>query len=156
MSQFLPQGPGWLPTWQLFLAATSIFNTVQNFVTLNLTQRIYGNQPNEGTHAGTCRTLTDHHPTVTPLHARTFAVWTLTAAVVRGYAAYHIEEKMLAPCHLLNCDFHLVYRVYDMALFTYLIAFGHFSSEILIFRTAKLPGPVLNPVIVASKLLTRL
>jgi hypothetical protein len=37
-----------------------------------------------------------------------------------------------------------------MALLTYLFAFAHFSSEILIFRTAKIRIPVLSPVIVAS------
>jgi hypothetical protein len=40
--------------------------------------------------------------------------------------------------------------IYDMALLTYLFAFAHFSSEILIFRTAKISLPVLSPVIVAS------
>ena len=37
-----------------------------------------------------------------------------------------------------------------MALLTYLFAFAHFSSEILIFRTTKISIPVLSPVIVAS------
>ena len=39
-----------------------------------------------------------------------------------------------------------------MALMTYLIAFAHFSSEIFIFRTAKIGPPVLSPCIVASEL----
>lgn len=30
---------------------------------------------------------------VTALQARTFAVWTLTSAIVRFYAAYHISDK---------------------------------------------------------------
>jgi hypothetical protein len=41
-------------------------------------------------------------------------------------------------------------RIYDMALLTYLIAFGHFTSEICFFRTAKINLPVLSPVIVSS------
>jgi len=44
----------------------------------------------------------------------------------------------------------LLSSIYDMALLTYLFAFAHFSSEILIFRTAKISIPVLSPVIVAS------
>ena len=40
--------------------------------------------------------------------------------------------------------------LYDMAFLSYLIAFGHFSSEILIFRSCKM-GPVLSTVIVASE-----
>ena len=38
-----------------------------------------------------------------------------------------------------------------MTLLSFLIAFGHFASEILIFRTAKLAPPVLSPVIVSSE-----
>jgi hypothetical protein len=38
-----------------------------------------------------------------------------------------------------------------MAFLTYLLAFGHFASEILIFRTAKFFGPAINPVIVSSE-----
>lgn len=41
------------------------------------------------------------------------------------------------------------HSIYDMALMTYLIAFGHFSSELLIFRTARVNLGVLSPVIVA-------
>ncbi|KAG8213414.1 Erg28-like protein [Butyriboletus roseoflavus] len=115
----LPQTEGLLPTWQLIVASMAIFNTVQNFATLKLTRRLY---------IGVAPT------SITGLQARTFAAWTLTAAVVRGYAAYNIHSKV----------------VYDMALFTYLIAFGHFTSELFIFRTAKFNVPVLSPVIVSS------
>nr|GAT60811.1 Erg28-like protein [Mycena chlorophos] len=97
----------------------AVFNSLQNFATLKLTRRIYNNIP---------------AASVTPLQARTFAVWTLTSAVVRGYAAYHLNNKI----------------VYDMTLFTYLIAFGHFASELLIFRTAT-PNPgVISPVVVST------
>ena len=37
-----------------------------------------------------------------------------------------------------------------MTLLTYLSAFAHFSSEILIFCTMEISIPVLSPVIVAS------
>lgn len=46
----LPQGDGLLPTWQIALAATSLFNTVQNFLTLHFTKRLYNNVP--ATHPG--------------------------------------------------------------------------------------------------------
>ncbi|KAJ7127049.1 Erg28-like protein [Mycena epipterygia] len=119
LSSYLPQGNGWLPTWQLVVAVMAVFNSAQNFTTLKLTRRIYNNVP---------------PATVTPLQARTFAVWTLTSAVVRGYAAYHLNEKIM----------------YDMALFTYLIAFGHFASELLIFRSATPNAGVISPVIVST------
>ncbi len=41
----LPQDDGKLPTWQLAVAATALFNTLQNFVTLRFTKRIYNNVP---------------------------------------------------------------------------------------------------------------
>ncbi|PPQ67517.1 hypothetical protein CVT25_006058, partial [Psilocybe cyanescens] len=119
VSKDLPTSAGWLAYWQLLVATTAVFNSVQNFVTLKLTRRIYNNVA----------------PTsVTALQARTFAVWTLTSAVIRGYAAYNINNKIM----------------YDMALLSYLIAFGHFSSELLIFRTARINPGVISPVIVST------
>ncbi|KAF9476692.1 Erg28-like protein [Pholiota conissans] len=116
---YLPQSPGWLAHWQLIVATAAVFNSVQNFVTLKLTRRIYNNVPMH---------------TVTSLQARTFAVWTLTSAVIRAYAAYNINNKI----------------IYDMAFLSYLIAFGHFSSELFIFRTARINPGVLSPVIVST------
>ncbi|RDB25938.1 Ergosterol biosynthetic protein 28 [Hypsizygus marmoreus] len=118
LTRYLPKADGYLAYWQLFVGVTALFNTVQNFTTLKLTRRIYNVQPQS----------------VTALQARTFAVWTLTSAVVRAYAAYHIHDK----------------AVYDMAMFTYLIAFGHFSSEWFIFRTATPSAGLLAPVIVST------
>ncbi|KAG0705666.1 Erg28 like protein-domain-containing protein [Suillus ampliporus] len=116
---YLPKSEGLLPTWQLVVATMAVFNTIQNFATLKLTRRLYTGVPSSS---------------VTALQARTFAVWTLTSAVIRGYAAYNISDK----------------TIYDMALLSYLIAFGHFTSEICFFRTAKIIGPVLSPVIVST------
>ncbi|KIJ12810.1 hypothetical protein PAXINDRAFT_136700 [Paxillus involutus ATCC 200175] len=115
----LPKAEGLLPKWQLVVATMAVFNTLQNFATLKLTRRLYAGVP----------------PTsITALQARTFAVWTLTSAVVRGYAAYNLHNK----------------TIYDMALFTYLIAFGHFTSELFIFRTCKINVAVLSPIIVST------
>jgi hypothetical protein len=38
-----------------------------------------------------------------------------------------------------------------MTMITYLIAFGHFTTELLIFRTAKFSVAVAGPCIVASE-----
>ncbi len=38
-----------------------------------------------------------------------------------------------------------------MALFTYLFAFGHFSTELFIFKTARINTAVLSPVLVSSR-----
>ncbi|KAH9068441.1 Erg28-like protein [Lactarius deliciosus] len=120
MANLLPQGDGKLPIWQMIVAATAVFNTLQNFVTLRFTRRLYNN-------------VSAAEP-VTSLQARTFGIWTLTASVVRFYAAYNIHNK----------------AIYDITIFTYLFAFAHFSSEIFIFRTARIQIPVLSPVIVST------
>ncbi|KAH0585421.1 hypothetical protein H2248_008662 [Termitomyces sp. 'cryptogamus'] len=118
MNNWLPNSEGLLAYWQLLVAAAAVFNSLQNFATLKLTSRIYNVKPNA----------------VTALQARTFAVWTLTSAVVRFYAAYNIHNKLC----------------YDMAMLTYLIAFGHFSSEWLIYRSASMNLGLLSPVIVST------
>ncbi|KAH9945250.1 Erg28-like protein [Epithele typhae] len=118
LQSYLPAGPGWLPTWQLVVAVTATLNTASNVASLAPSRRLY----------------TGMAAFVNPLQARTFAIWTLTSAAVRFYAAYNIHNKL----------------IYDLALFTYLFAFFHFASEILIFKTAKLAGPAISPVLVAS------
>ncbi|GAA5904529.1 hypothetical protein JCM5296_005475 [Sporobolomyces johnsonii] len=70
---------------------------------------------------------------VNPLQARTFAVWTLMSAAVRIYASYNISNKVM----------------YDLALISYALAWLHFVSEAVIFRTAGLTG-VISPFIVSS------
>jgi Erg28 like protein len=42
-------------------------------------------------------------------------------------------------------------RIYDIAMWTYFIAFAHFASEVLIFRTANVKGPTVAPFLVASR-----
>ncbi len=93
---------------------------------------------------------------MTALQARTFAIWTLTSAVVRAYAAYNINEKQyvlsrFTPWPMSVQTFILFLSVYDMAFFTYLIAFGHFSSEFFIFRSVTVNPGSMSPVIVSSK-----
>ncbi|KAM5538545.1 hypothetical protein V8D89_007878 [Ganoderma adspersum] len=118
LSGYLPQGPGWLPTWQLIVAFTATLNTLSNLTSLTFSRKLYNNAATS----------------VNPLQSRTFAIWTLTSAVVRFYAAFNINNKL----------------IYDMALFTYLFAFFHFGSEIFIYRTAKIAPPVLSPIAVAG------
>ena len=42
---YLPKSEGLLPKWQLLVSGMAFFNAVQNFATLKLTRRIYGNVP---------------------------------------------------------------------------------------------------------------
>jgi Erg28 like protein len=55
----LPQGDGNLPIWQVIVATTALFNTVQNFLTLQLTNRLYDNVPK--TQPGTSPTFCGLH-----------------------------------------------------------------------------------------------
>ncbi|CAG8472409.1 13844_t:CDS:2 [Rhizophagus irregularis] len=73
----LPESAGgYLSYWMLFVSILALFNTIQNFVTLSLTKRIYSARPDQ----------------VTALSSRTFAIWTLLSAIIRIYAAYNITE----------------------------------------------------------------
>ena len=56
------------------------------------------------------------------------------SAIVRLYAAYHLR---LAP-------------VYQMALWTYVVALAHYASELFVYRTARPGAPVLMPFLFAS------
>ncbi|CAG8700443.1 4007_t:CDS:10, partial [Funneliformis caledonium] len=71
---------GYLAYWMLFVSILAIFNTIQNFLTLSLTKRVYSARPNQ----------------VTKLTSRTFATWTFLSAIVRIYAAYNITDVKTA------------------------------------------------------------
>ncbi|CAI2171125.1 5037_t:CDS:10 [Funneliformis geosporum] len=58
----------------------AIFNTIQNFLTISLTKRVYSARPAQ----------------VTKLASRTFATWTFLSAIVRLYAAYNITDVKTA------------------------------------------------------------
>ena len=71
---------------------------------------------------------------VTPLQARCFGTWTLITSVVRLYAAYNLH---LGP-------------VYDIAIWTYVVALGHFASEIFVFKSMTFGVPQFFPFLFAS------
>ncbi|KAL8769742.1 MAG: hypothetical protein Q9209_004358 [Squamulea sp. 1 TL-2023] len=71
--------------------------------------------------------------TVTPLHARTFGTYTAIVSIIRLYAAYNITDPML----------------YQLAIWTYVVALGHFYSEWLIFRTARWGEGLAGPVVIS-------
>lgn len=72
---------------------------------------------------------------MTPLQARTFAIWTLTSAAIRLVAAYHLSEPAW----------------YGLAFASYVFAGGHFLSEAFVFRSAGWGPGLLSPIIVASR-----
>lgn len=42
--------------------------------------------------------------------------------------------------------------MYELGLWTYVIALTHYTGELLVFRGCKLNGPFMSPLIVAGKL----
>lgn len=54
----------------------SLGNTLQSFLTLSYTRRVYNVKPND----------------VSPLAGRLFGVWTALSGFIRLYGAYHLED----------------------------------------------------------------
>jgi len=119
---WLPQHAGLLPKWMLFLSVVSIGNSVQCYRTLKLTRQIYNADPNTPA------------PAVTTLSSRTFGTWTFITSVVRFYAAYNIDNPAM----------------YKVAFATYLVAFGHFTSEWLLFKSARWNPSLASPLAVST------
>lgn len=124
-------------TRYLQVSVAAIGNSIQNLLTLHYTRRIYNGLfvPNSSTtnvdsvHKLTPVTSTaslKDKPTatdqVTPLAARLFGVYTILAGVIRIYGAYRVHDPAL----------------YQLCLFTHMLAAAHFTSEIVVFKTLRL------------------
>lgn len=48
MASIFPENEGYLPYWILLASVLAIFNSLQNFLTLSLTKRVYSAKPHEG------------------------------------------------------------------------------------------------------------
>ncbi|KAA1097918.1 ergosterol biosynthesis protein [Puccinia graminis f. sp. tritici] len=72
----LPPHPGWLPKWMMLIAGVSILNGLQNYISLAGARKVYDRRPDR----------------VTGLQSRNFGTWTITAGLVRLYAAYNISN----------------------------------------------------------------
>lgn len=84
--------PGYLPKWLLFISVVSVFNSIQTYVNLDLTRKVYENKPQQ----------------VTPLSARTFGTWTLVSSIIRMYGALYLTEEHI---------YQLTFISYIIALF---------------------------------------
>lgn len=104
-------------------------NSIQAYASLAPTQRVYsGSAVAAGQKKGAAVSP------VTPLSARTFGTWTAITSVVRLYAAYHIDVPVM----------------YELALWTFGVAWAHFMSEWLVFKTTKMSSGLAGPVIVST------
>ncbi|KAF2999091.1 hypothetical protein G7054_g12296 [Neopestalotiopsis clavispora] len=155
LKDYLPSGDGYLPWYMFGLSVIAVGNSLQNYMTLHYSRRLYNGQfianpslgprtstfnPDDATNKLVPATSVDLKPgsttvdQVTPLAARLFATYTLISAIVRIYASFHLDKE----------------PVYMMALWTYLVALGHFVSEGFVFKTFRITGPQLFPLVLAS------
>ena len=135
MTNYLPTYDGLLPSSLLLVgiplfpmfkqvlttsqtSAFAVFNSIQAYSSLHLTRRMYSG-PNSS---------------VTPLSARTFGTWTILAAIIRVFAAYHISDPAW----------------YQLCLLTYAVGIGHFMAEWLIFKTMIWGLPLVSTLAVAG------
>ncbi|KAI1436670.1 transmembrane domain-containing protein [Xylaria sp. CBS 124048] len=154
LKSYLPNGQGYLPYYMFGLSVIAVGNSVQNYLTLHYSRRLYNGRfaPNQSLPAksadfnpedsihklvpATASSAKGGRTTdqVTPLAARLFATYTFISAIVRIYASYNLH---LAP-------------VYNIALWTYVVALFHFASEWGVYQTAHLDLPILFPFFFAS------
>ncbi|KAI1076828.1 transmembrane domain-containing protein [Whalleya microplaca] len=160
LTAYLPPAKGYLPYYMLGLSIIAVGNSLQNYLTLHYSRRLYNGQFTPATNlppksasfdpADSPSKLQPVSPSspssssstkegrvqdqVTPLAARLFGTYTLISAIVRIYASYHLA---VAP-------------VYHLALWTYVVALLHFGSEFAVYKTARLGAPVLFPFFFAS------
>ncbi|KAF2725969.1 ergosterol 28 [Polychaeton citri CBS 116435] len=124
LTSYLPPGDGFLPKWLFFISVVSLANSIQAYASLAGTQQVY---------AGGSPTVKTSSP-VTALSARTFGTWTALSSVIRLYAAYNIADP----------------KVYELALWTFGIAWVHFVSEWVVFGTARWGRGLAGPVFVST------
>lgn len=133
----------------LQLSLISIGNSAQNLITLHYTRRVYNARfipnpklppatqafdPEDAVNKLILAPSGKGSDQVTPLTARCFGTWTFITSIVRLYAAYNLR---FGP-------------VYDIAIWTYVVALGHFTSELLIFKSMTLGKPQIFPLIFAT------
>ena len=116
------------------IAVVSLGNSIQAYSSLAATQRVYSGPTSSKLPAGIPKSTAASTSPVTELSARTFGTWTAITSVVRLYAAYNIETPVM----------------YQLALWTFGVAWAHFMSEWLVFKTTKMGSGLAGPVIVST------
>lgn len=135
MTSYLPQNEGLLQHWLLFVNESQSVPPLDFFLThRQLSIVSIGNSVQSYlTTSYTRRIYSAPETTVTPLHARTFGTYTTLASIIRLYAAYNITDPAL----------------YQLAMWTYVVAMGHFLSEWFVFRTARWGKGLGGPVVIS-------
>lgn len=81
------------------------------------------------------RIYTTNEDNVTALTTRLFGIWTFVSGALRVMCAVDLHNKTL----------------YHLTLLTFIIAFGHFLSEVFVYKTASIDKPgILAPLLISS------
>ncbi|KAI1373998.1 Erg28-like protein [Hypoxylon crocopeplum] len=155
LKTYLPPTNGYLPYYMFVTSILAVGNCFQNYLTLHYSRRLYGGQfvlnpslppksatfnPEDSTQKFVAASAASNskdartQDQVTPLAARLFGTYTIISAIVRFYASYNLH---LAP-------------VYNITIWTYIVALTHFGSEWAIYKTAPLAPPVMLTFFFAS------
>ncbi|KAK4110925.1 hypothetical protein N656DRAFT_799644 [Canariomyces notabilis] len=150
LQSFLPSAEkGYLPYYLFVISIVSMGNALQNYATLHYTRRIYNGRfvPNHSLPPASehynpedsTAVVKPASPTgkdsekakdqVSPLAARLFGTYTFVAGLIRFYACYQLENPAM----------------YQLAIWTHVIAAIHFTSEMLVFKTVRFSGPQAFP-----------
>ncbi|QSL65379.1 hypothetical protein MERGE_002689 [Pneumocystis wakefieldiae] len=109
----LPEG--FLPKWNLIISILAFFNTIQTYISLKLTKRVYSGA----------------HDQVNPLATRLFGTWTLISAIIRFYGAYHMSNSVI---------YEIILWTYYIAIFHFITEWFIFKS---VKFGAPLAGPLI-------------
>jgi len=136
MASFLPQHDGWLPSWLLLVPSSHphplnpVPNTCMQVAVISVGNTVQAFL----TPRNTRQVYAQSGQEITSLSSRIFGTYTFVSAVIRLYAAYNISNPQL----------------YQLAMWAYLIAWGHFFSEWLVFGTAAWGKGLAGPVFIST------
>ncbi|KAK4442156.1 hypothetical protein QBC34DRAFT_30474 [Podospora aff. communis PSN243] len=146
LKAYIPSGEkGYLPYYLYFVGVVAIGNALQNLSTLHYTRRIYNGkfvpnhgQPDDSTTvvkpaSSTGKDAEKAKDQITPLAARLMGIYTFMAGIIRIYASFRPEDPSL----------------YQLGIWTHVVAAMHFTSELLVFKTIKFSGPQIFPFLAA-------
>lgn len=73
--------------------------------------------------------------------------------MVRAYCAYNITDPVYVmwTVWVSNISSCYMFRIYQMALWTYAFVLIHFGLELVVYRSVKLNAGLLSPLIVGGK-----
>ncbi|EXJ89074.1 hypothetical protein A1O3_02138 [Capronia epimyces CBS 606.96] len=146
-----PTDKGYLPVFLFVSAVAAAYSTIGSYTSLSATRRIYNGlfvprvssststTPDDSVSqlvpvAGDDRQAAKAKDQVNPLAGRLFGVYTFVAGLLRIYGAYHVENPV----------------AYQLALWGYVVAAVHFTSELLVYKTIRFNGPQGIPFVFAS------